>query len=55
MGKCNDEIKIYRSDLHICFSYELDACTGADPEEGGITKTGSGCECIFFNIACLFM
>ena len=23
---------VYRSDIHICYSYELDTCTGADPE-----------------------
>ena len=28
----------YRNDIHVCFSYELDTCTGADPEGGGRPK-----------------
>ena len=32
-------VQIYRSDLHNCYSYELDTCTGADPE---IFQKGEG-------------
>ena len=41
---------VYRSDIHICYSYELDTCTGADPEGRGRPKKGVG-----INIACLYL
>ena len=52
-------VNIYRSDLHISYSYELVTCTGADPEfffkRGRETKKGDGVIVFFLNIAILFM
>ena len=44
--------------IEVCYSYELDTCTGADTEifqkgEGSPKKVGD--LIVFLNIACLFM